>query len=338
MSYKTLSINNEFISQNELGPEKVVEKNLLKIRNVNKLIITFLIILSLLCGSILYYFKVYLSPQRITSMMVIKMTNLKTFDYKGTGDINIEGDFSKVSLLLPNKYNVTSSYMGSVDITDKTKLKLTADVSVISQNLFALNFDSRLIGDQLYLNIKNIPDFGLPNTDLFINQWVKINVNKVEKTVSGEKSQSSSIKKLVENENPFESLTLLKQDNIDDIGTFHLKFKIKKDVFFKISTEILESKGIHIDEGDRKTIDKIKDRISFNDGEMWIDKKDLYLRKIMLSAVLLGNLETNQKMDLKIELNLSNFNYPPGINPPVNSKPFDEILSRFGNSGTLLGY
>ncbi len=301
-----------------------------------KLMALILFILTLLFGTIFYYFKIYLSPLRITTLMVNRIYDVKTFDFKGSGNVNIEGDFSKVSQLLPNKYNINTNYSGTVDVANKSALKMTSDVSMIAQNLFALNFDSRLLDNKLYLNIKNIPEFGLPNTDSFINQWIKIDVPSVYRGHEVKRIEGNTIKTLIDNERPFEFLSISKNENIDGINVYHIVFKINKEDFFKILIKIIESMGLNIDDGDRKTINKVKDRVEFNTGEMWIDKRDYYLRRVELTATVAGDIETNQKIAFDMVMNFSKFNIPSNINSPTNSKPIEEILLDFESPNIFL--
>jgi hypothetical protein len=277
---------------------------------------------------LLAFFYYYLSPERVMARAIRKMTMVKSFDYQGDLALNFNGDFSKVSPLLPNSYFLKASLSGNADLRDEMVIKTFTDFLVTAQNLFPINFEVKSIGNTLFLNVKSIPDFGFNETGLFLNQWLEIKtekfINQEDGVVSYEKLFGTMGKVQF-----LKELEPVEREKIIGPDAFHYKYEIDKESFLNFLERVISETYGQMDEGEQKTFAKIKDKVNFGKGEIWIDKGNGTFRRITFSLSLTGDSQTNQKVDVNGDINLKNIGHGGEVLEPANTKSIEEVLQLF---------
>ncbi len=289
-------------------------------------LIIFTLTFIIVCSAV-FLTRYYYLPINILSRSIYKSSKLTTLDFDGNAKVNLNGDFSKASDLLPNRYNLTADFTGSVNLFYERNPKLASNIEVVAQNLFSVNLETRFVDSTLYLNIKDIPDFGLPNSNSFINQWITFGQDrfKVDKTFSNilselpKDTKSSEIIKRISRESDVV---------VNDANTFHIRSTFDKDKLFNLMIKLANTSNFkNFDEGDLKTLTKYKDKAVLGDVEFFIDKKTSYLRKVTIPITVFGDLQTGQKIDLNSEIEFKNFNKGSDISKPLSSKSIEEVVS-----------
>jgi hypothetical protein len=76
-----------------------------------------------------------------------------------------------------------------------------------------------------------------------------------------------------------------------------------------------------------KTLNKIKDRVIFKEGDMWIGKNDYLLKKATLLLEFTVNDDISQKAKIELQAKFANFNKNQNILEPTTSIPIESVLN-----------
>lgn len=255
--------------------------------NYKKLLVagvTFFVLLIVTVVSFQTYQKFLLTPERIIQKALVNVAQKQSLEY--TGDVNM-GFFQY-------RFSGASDNKGGAEgkSWSKVNMKLGATVSH--------SMESRLIDGSIYFRTG-------PSTNTFIGkttpaeEWIKIDEtairNRLEKvdgaspswfytglaaTKSEEELQQKL--KLFDGYSLFETIEELKSVQLSGIENHHYAFTISVDQFKEITVAFREIEGRPYTEEELGMLDQVFDTMGAIRGEMWIDKKDMLLRKIVIKS------------------------------------------------------
>jgi hypothetical protein len=313
-----------------------------------------------------------LSPQQRLEKSVANLSSLKTFKTDGRIEVNIEQKEETPNL--PKNFVISFLFSQTTDNTDKENPKTEGNYSLSlgAEGMeISLAGEIKTIGEDIYLKVTSLPPLpflGETFTKLK-NQWVKIEKEKLME-ISGQKKEEveketkrylnflEEIKNLLWGREIFEVKKNLGEEKIDNARAYHYLIKVNRDELKKLIPELIEKTNEYLQEEKQgisqeelqkfledfpQKFDQIYDKIGEISFEVWIGKRDNYLRKIKgAKEVDLGLFEElkdysaikNAKIKIGFDVRFSEFNQKVKIEAPKDFKLIDEVLpsEMFGTS------
>lgn len=241
-------------------------------------------------------------PEKVISLMMDKMQNIKTVKYKGNFAVKANFDPSKfdpskvkkdsnsnldMSILnqspMDLKYNISLS--GASDNSDKNSLKNESEFDVnfdVGGVAMSVGGETKVVDKKIYFKINQLPILFTPVLGQFSNQWYELNVEELQR-FQEEEMEEAGIK--------------------TDLATFNFEKNSKKikELKKKINNLIKDSKLISVDK-------RLKDEK--------VDNKKCYHYKTSINK---KNLDKFIKEFLKI--------LTQEFAEDINNEKFDEVIN-----------
>ncbi|MDA3803069.1 MAG: thrombospondin type 3 repeat-containing protein [Patescibacteria group bacterium] len=311
-------------------------------------------------GAVFSYFKYFQTPEKVLAKMMEKITEIETIQYSSEIDFELTIDESvDLSMFSDSEAeeknsdtkNTTINFAGSLDFRDednkKSDFKLDIKSSMIPDSI---GLETRFIEKTIYFSLTSLPSIDFLDFSLLENQWVKVDIKEIEDQVGQEvtekkesfdltSEQKEKIKKKLEESSSFEITEKLDSETINNINTYHYKYKINNENLVILIEEI--SKIINEDELDDNELPEIKNTLeNYEDfeGEIWIGKKDYFLHKITLKIQAKEETEKNKEKNkeetetdnnidnIDIAIQLKNHNQDIEITAPESSKSIEQFI------------
>lgn len=332
-----------------------------------------LVLLILGSGGYAYYAYVYNAPDKVVTRMVKKMDSLNTTVY--STDLTLSAKTEEIVLpslptenvnestgsgfpkrsLGPVEINVMLKVNGAADFSDNQRSRgyyganIDANARASGTNFgVTLALESIYSGDDLYVQFTQFPGMGFLDADMFLNQWVRINVKELAKESGrqeGDKSLSKEdqekIKALFQNAKLFIITRTLPSEKIARVDTYHYEFMIDKAVLQDIVEQLFALFDEKLDKGEfgvkdakeevYKGLQEFFDAVVLDKGQLWIGRSDNYLYKVSLGA----SINKSEKMPisgtLSFSTTLKDHNKPVSVVAPSQYKKLEDII------GPLMG-
>ncbi len=288
-------------------------------------------------------------PSRIVENAIVKLTEAESFKFEG----EIGGEFQTSAIL--KTVTISLSFSGLFDKSDKDSLKSSSglDLSVGMEGLI-IQVKAEIItsAKDIYLKITQLP--ALPFlTEEFLgikNQWLKIDAEKLkeltetEEQLLDEEEFIQDIKNLLADKEIFKMQKNFGEEELEGVKVEHYLAGFKKETLKVLIPEFFQLMKKYIPEKERANYEKDLEEFSNNFSEnfneiwraitplefnFWIEKRDLWLRKIEFEKEMIYNFpetEEETKVKLEIDLNFSDFNKKFEIEIPENYMLIEEAL------------
>lgn len=282
-------------------------------------------------------------PDQVIDKTVESGKKIKTVYSEATLDLKTEGATEPFSLNL----TMEGDSDNSDPKTPKSRMDLEAELGIEGVE-FSFSLTSRTIGDSAYFKVTEIPAPALPTEQArgLKNQWVKAELKpeqaEQKKKVMKEIQELFDIKKLVEVEQE------LADQQLNQSQCYHYLVRLNQEELKEVLVELLESMAsefspTELTEQQRQQmrgemeedLDEFFNKVGPIEGEIWIGKKNFFLRRIKTKKEITADQwkEIKQgKLVFDLEMTFSNFNQPVEIKVPEGAKPLKEILGPFGPS------
>jgi hypothetical protein len=332
-----------------------------------KLLFIILIIGALISGSVLEYFYYFQeSPEKIVEKMVANLMAIKTLEYQG--EIKIEAiipdhlmtisepvqPVQKTFIKEPT--NLFINFSGKSDIADLNNPKISLSINLKSDALKTLiesaekevtaGLDYIFLNKIHYIRFTTLPNLGFIDLGFLSNQWIKIDIEAIQKNFGDMIPLDEKIKNVQEQTNlTADKLDKLKQiiketkaikltkklgsEKIEGVNTWHYKFSFDKDAVKKLImnfVEILDNKALS-NEDIGKLDEGLQSLDNFN-GEIWIGKKDYLPYKIFFETEIKDSNQPDLSGKIAITFLAKNYNKPIQINAPSQTKNIEEIMAQ----------
>lgn len=334
-------------------------------------IISIILGVAIVGGSVFGYFYYFQSPERIFQKMIENMAKVKSAEYSGklTAEVKISGlsnIFSTDNAGLENPKNQLPTetktgkffinFSGASDLHDlnKPKAKFALDISTKTlPHVFGL--EARGFKDAEYFKVTNVPNLGLFDLSFLKNQWIKLDSEAIINNLEGGKleeptnevqnnqkltpEQIKLIKEAFRRAKIFRITEKLASEKINGIKTHHYKVTVDKKELIQLIYKISRIENKSPTEKELQELNKSLQAIEIPEAEIWIGKKDLLLYKILLEL----NIKEAEKVKLESKITVSvqfkNYNQPVQIEAPSSSKSGEEIIEKIADElvGGLFG-
>jgi len=327
----------------------IVDNKVGKKRPIIKWLVLLFFIL-IIAGAAFYgYFEIYLAPEKVFARSINKMQSVTSLAYKGTASMKVKGDLFGSSGL-ESFFNLSSlsysvDFSGESEFGDRKNIKNNTLLDIKSRGGSITKIEIRNIKEDLYVFIHELIDissFGFFDTSLLTERWVEINLDKykemlsevnesVDTSISDE--QVEKYKNIFVNNNPIENLEKLDSENVNGVPTYHYRFSINKNAVKEIIIGIYEDySGEELTETEREGLDEGLENLEFYGGEIWIDKKDGYIRKYKFNINIKDDNTNNATVTLSYDITYDKFNQSFAIEKPENSVTIEELFEEITKS------
>lgn len=312
-------------------PEKVVNKRLIQ-KFPLKYKLLFITMFLLILTSAMGLFFVRLAPTRVLSEVYKNVSELERFDYTLNTNINVEngGDSANGT----TKYSFSVSSQGHIDGDESGKTISSQDITLSVQNLLTTSFELRNFGDEIFVKFKDFPDYGFISKDMLTKNWITFNLKDYDQDLTEEKSLTENDQKTLNDFTKKNPILVIKEvmdeEKVNGFDSYRYKYEINKDNLKSFVRKIAELQGDSESEFNDDFVNDLFDRITFYDGEIYIDK-DLKLPRKLSFAVrfLVGDKEKNDNLTIDSVWEFSKFNEENKIDKPDDAVPVQDLYSKY---------
>lgn len=279
----------------------------------------------------------------------------------GLGSINLL--YSLLIQMTPPDIKITNEYSASLfkeeDGTENTEMRSKIAID-LGNMVYSGEISQKQIDLKHYFRLESLPSIAEMVIDQdFLNRWIVLDgyfaldnyypasVDDNEKIKDTLKIKLEAFKKELADVNIFNFEKRLADEEVEGSKCYHYEVSLNTQVFDKLKVlarEISKDTNIYTPEkiteeieSLNKIFDNFESAIVNNSGEVWIGKKDFYLRKgvfdIKVDIIeLLKNLSEEEIPDvslslkLNIDFRLSDFNQVGSIDIPKDAKSTQELI------------
>lgn len=329
------------------------------------LIILFLIIAAGAAWGFVYYFPSLMRPEPEEVLARVAQSLAETPSIHIDGTVNVEGSFDRVMLpasavsqsatgtrvtatgtpeRTSGTYDVRVGVRGDIDRSGenpRASLSLSPDVSLSIPPLtidLAAELDTVTLNRTVYVQIRSITDLLLPiDLTRLRGVWVRLDESSAsDNGVTLPSGSRTELLKLLSESGAFEVTESLPQTVVGDTKVYRYGFRINLDsVITLFERMVSEYAGTELTAEERSEIERARKLLSeFDDptGEIWIDTKTHFPRRIALSYTFNGARSDTQTSSTEVtgtasvELELSPL-LSSDIVEPANATSLGEALS-----------
>lgn len=322
------------VKSQDLHPEELETTNKRLIQKFPfRFKLLFFTIVLLIGVTLVGVFFLELSPEKVLSEVYEKTKDLESVDYKLSANIKIDAPQGSLNTNT-NSYSLSLSSEGMI-VNYKDQESVSSQTVTLSiQNLLTTTFNIMNFGNDIYVKTIDFPDLGFIDPDLINNNWIYVNlkdyVSQGSEPEPLTKDQENEINEIVRDNPIIEVVEELDDETIDGFETYHYKYKINKDnlaLFVKKISE-MQNNG-PLTEEETSVIDDVFERISFYDGDIFVDKNEKLTRQIGLAVkVRFGDSDYSEDMTIDSVWNFSNFNAGQTIERPQNFVKVEDIIEQ----------
>jgi hypothetical protein len=333
----------------EKKPQIIINNSIAVRKPVTKWLVLLIIILAVSAAGYYGYFEIYLAPEKVFARSMNKMQSVTSVAYEGTLTVKVKGNLFG-STGLESFFDLSSlSYLidfsGESEFGSKKNIKFSTLLDVDSRGEGVARAEIRNVNEGLYLLIHKLADistFGFFDTNLLVGRWIDVDINKYEELISAagtnnntqlSSEQIERYANIIVANNPIENLEQLASEEINGVPAYHYKYLINRDSLKEIIILISEDyRGIAMTREERGDFDKSFNNADFYGGEMWIGKKDGYVRKHKQVINVNDYNAKDTVVTLSLEISFDKFNQPFVINVPDNSISIEDLFKEITES------
>ena len=321
-------------------------------KNKKIIIGVIVILLVLVAGGAAAYLFTPPKPEVVVAHMLEKMRTVNKISYQGSfqGNVSAPNVLSTALANSPDLKSIASGSSGQVAGITNSALKFdfsgstdfsnpaspnSANAFTISFQNFSASMEARLIGANVFVRLTQATTFGLFDLSKIKNVWIKSDRSEFANPTADSSAsnltagQTKQIEDLYAQIKPIQITKKLPDDEINSTSVYSFNYHINKDALNRLVSGSYNIIYGHPMPNDQQL--SLLQGVNFNDGQMWIGKKDNYLYKMNGGFALNFGSTTPVSGQIDWEINLSNFNEPVNIETPTDAKSTEEI------QGLLMG-
>ena len=306
------------------------------------------------------------SDDEIISTMIEKMGENKSWH----SDLNVEMEIKGIQGQEGEKVNVIWNMEGDFDGNDpenqKSAAKFESELKMEGMS-FSLGGEIKILGKKdIYFRVTTIP--ALPFLDMLglnlnelKNQWIKIDEEYLKEYPDEDEEMVKEFEELFKGKEFWKIEEKLPDEKINGINNYHYLISLDKTELREVIPEVLKismenSLGSeYLSELEKEktleeasdSINEFLDKIGDINFEVWIGKKDKLLYRLKAEKEIdISELydeeslaqELEGSINIKLELNFSDFNQEMNIEAPEEFKSINEAFPFIGTiGGQVLG-
>ncbi len=242
-------------------------------------------------------------PEEVVDKMISKMAEVETLNM----DMSLSGGTESDRVDLDSKISVSAK-------EEKAKgdysFSFTSEKISISGNVEAIS-----LKDEIYIKVNSI---SLPQSygDIseFEGKWVKF-------SPPGQASQQWNIEGL---ESIYSVKKELKDEKVDKVSSYHYILFLEKDGLKEWIEGLMKEESSNLLTGSlKRQIDKMTEELSALEINVWIGKKDSFLKKVEIEKTFASEEGGGS---LEASIRFSEFNQPLLIEAPKEFLSFEEVM------------
>ncbi len=283
------------------------------------------------------------NPDRVGAQFLTAVSRVSGFDYDGTLDLNIEyqsmmASNSSSSVELPevliHEQSTTSlTFSGSLVSPEgkRPRLLLASKVAVDSLNhgAFGADLEARLIDDSLYLFLSKIEQSSVDWQSL-TGFWLAFTpadaaeIGVASNITAPSANQLLVWRQAIARSQSFHLIKLLDREKLGDINTRRYAFAFD----LGNSGDLLDAVA-HLDpSGDLASQVKVLANQGVIGGEIWLGTDDNLPYRVVINSIVDPVQPDNKtKADIRLVLNLHNFNHGAAVDQPALARSLSSVLT-----------
>jgi hypothetical protein len=303
----------------------------------------------------------FVSDEEIISTMIEKMGENKSWH----SDLDIEMEIKGIQGQEEKKVNVILNIEGDIDRTDienpKSAVNLDAELKMEGMS-FSLGGETKILGKKdIYFRLTTIP--ALPfldilglNLDELKSQWIRIDEEYLKESPDENEEMMKKLEELFKGKEFLRIDKKLPDEKNNGINNYHYLISLDKTELKKIIPEIVKismesnlgseylsglEKEKTLEEASNN-INEFFDKIGDINFEVWVGKKDKLLYRLKTEKEIdISKFYDEESLDqglkgsinIKLELNFSDFNKEVKIEAPKEFKSINEVFPFIGTMG-----
>ncbi len=305
---------------------------------IYKVLVTiFLLLIFLMIGVYYGYKYIYLSPTRVSAMMIENTQEIETFRYdlnvllefvEGSAGGTLEGipedSFGEIiSSLFLNKYSILAS--GVVDVS-KPRPESRSNVRAFAGILPLFSADVLFTKSDAYFKISDINSIAdFIDTNSVSDRWVFVKNKLARNATSNQNVDLEILKKRevfvseMKSNPPFGVIQRMEDSAIEGTAVYHYKTAFDKVRFVEIYSQVFGTK--------RDKMINFIEQVQISEIDYYVGKKDLYPYKIEFNVTSLPETTKDTSVNMVISLSLGDFNESVDIYAPEKSVSVEELLN-----------
>ncbi|MDQ3099279.1 MAG: hypothetical protein M3Q44_06025 [bacterium] len=345
-------------------------------RNTPLILVSIFLMLLLGTGSVLAYFFVYDTPERMLDTMSGNLEKVTSYKFKGDVKIDITTSDSSTTGTDADSYlntlqqvqsalgatqvmNIGAQFDGQFDATQtdnkKSLLNILFQYKMPPEEDIEVGLETRLVNKFIFFNVKKIPtNEELISYAALENKWIKIDLASTgsilpESSGLFSASESAEMRNLKANEEKIKAIYLknrflvfdksVPSEVINGIETRHYKYTLDNN---RLKTFYVEVVPLIMEEKfshtDLEYLTKSLDYLTNVRGEIWIGKKDTLPYRFNVSMNYVDKLSNSHSgAKISTSVELSDYNAPATITEPDGAKTMEEVMTEVIQSSTLYG-
>lgn len=277
-------------------------------------------------------------PVKVLNSVYKNTRDLKSADYVVSAEINFEGfsDFEYLGLNSEN-YTISITSNGSFDKDNQDKFVSSESLTFSIQNLLSVAFDVKSFPEEIFIKVNDFPDYGYINKDLLTQNWIKIELSGFDNFKPEEikltDEQMDEIESFIK-ENPLVEVSeVMDEEKVDGYLSYHYRYQINKDNLINCIFKVFAFRSSsEMEDTDEEMFYELFDDITLYPGEVWIDKKEKLIRKVISSAAMrVGDFGYGERIKVDTTINFSNFNIDKNIEKPSSYVTLDELYELYND-------
>lgn len=295
------------------------------------------------------------SPERVVGEVLSSFADVTSFKYDGSLMFNFDyqatfvGD-STSSVKLPpvaiDKSSVSKvafSGLVSAPHNGRPRIELTSkiDRTDLTKNTVAVDLKTRLIDDNLYLNLEHIDRLPLLDLRSLIGVWLRISPADIASLGLDYVVTAPSVNQLLSWRSGIartRSISLSEKlgvETLSGVPVLHYRFTAPAEDF-----NVLINKIHHLI-GGREVSQALALAAAGDtiDGEVWVGEQDQLPYRVVIKSKMINADDRQSVGDFSLDLKMADFNQPVSVAVPNQAKPissfFEELTKNTASSTPL---
>lgn len=244
--------------------------------------------------------------------------------------------------------NIKVAFSGVQDVRDinnpKAMMSVEAsfDGEIASQDIpgGAVKLELRMLGDIVFIRLLSAPEIPFFDLKPFIGIWIRIDPMEIAQqfgiteadiaAAEGEddisQEEAERLSKLWQEADVLKVVSVKSGEMIDGVDTYHYVIEIQKPQLIaylkKVAVELAED----VPAEDIATMEKNINEIDLPQGEIWVGKSDLYLRRLRVAHTVEATDVSPADTTLFFEFSLSKINEPVLVTAPIGARSLEEVV------------
>jgi hypothetical protein len=288
---------------------------------------------------------------RVGGLVYERLQNMDSVEYEGSieGEVTTEALVTLDSFLRygPQRYanrdervagskntKVRLDFKGATDVRDTVNAKSEIALTLTAEG-FVVGVDVKSVSDDLFLRITELPDLGLFDASILINQWFLVDYDKLGDTVKQPMAEPDSalteqqkkrVLEIIARAHIFKFAEKIGNDSIDGKAAYHYRYTIDEMALLgamkEISREVTGEDLELIPQEEQEFLEWL----DVAGGEIWLAKRDLSPLKLTFDLAMRTVADAPATGRLSMSLKFNKYNEDVVIEAPFPFKKLSEMF------------